>query len=97
MTIRRQSKVRAIQSRQYLREVTAWKVGKRCAFPRCGKVATECHHVRGRIGRLLLDRRFWLPVCLEHHRRIHERPAEARSLGLLARPGEWNTVPKETL
>lgn len=93
--IRRESRTRAVTTARYRKVVAAWKVGRVCAFPKCRQVATSCHHVRGRIGRLLLDERFWVPVCRVHHARIHARPAEARALGLLAQPGQWNTVPKE--
>lgn len=51
--------------------------------------ATEIHHLRGRAGKLLLDERFWVGVCADAHRFIHDRPEVARKAGLLAQPGEW--------
>ena len=51
---------------------------------------TSCHHIRGRVGRLLLDERWWLPVCNVCHREIHLWPAIARGLDLLAGAGKWN-------
>jgi hypothetical protein len=37
--------------------------------------ATEIHHKKGRLGSLLLDERFWLPVSLVGHTYIHNNPA----------------------
>lgn len=51
----------------------------------------EVHHTRGRAGALLLDERYWLAVSKQGHRWIHEHPAQARNMGWLAQPGEWNT------
>lgn len=55
--------------------------------------ATEVHHFRGRIGRLLTDTRFFIPSCRAHRDFPHAEPALARSLGLLASPVEWNVYP----
>lgn len=52
---------------------------------------TDVHHSRGKIGALLCDMRFWIPVCRNCHDWIGSNPEEARSLGLLCQPGEWNT------
>lgn len=52
--------------------------------------ATDVHHKRGRQGKLLLDRRHWIPCCQHAHDWIHRNPALARALDLLAQPGEWN-------
>lgn len=52
--------------------------------------ASEPHHVRGRAGKLLTDTRYFLAVCRKAHEWIHAHPALARSLGLLAPPGQWN-------
>jgi len=46
--------------------------------------ATEIHHKRGRIGKMLLDERFWVAVSRTSHNWIHAHPTEARKLGLLA-------------
>ena len=55
--------------------------------------SVEAHHMRGRLGELLLDQRFWLPVSAEGHRWIHEHPAAARQNGWLCAAGEWNVKP----
>jgi len=58
-------------------------------------VATQCHHARGRIGRLLLDERFWIGVCEPCHSWIHAHANQARDLGLIAPLAEWNVYPQE--
>ncbi len=71
------------QAKDFLRRNT------RCAvFP--GQPATQIHHRHGRLGRLLLDERFWLAVSAEGHAWIHDHPAEARRRRLLAPKGDWN-------
>lgn len=52
--------------------------------------ASEVHHMRGRAGSLLTDKRHLVAVCNECHRWIHENPNEARKAGWLCRPGLWN-------
>jgi len=73
------SKKRASQEREYKSLRDIWIVGKKCK--RCKSVATECHHMKGRIGRLLLDIKFWLPVCSECHKHIELNPIEAKEKG----------------
>ncbi|QNS40152.1 hypothetical protein H0S70_06985 [Chryseobacterium manosquense] len=46
--------------------------------PITGERATEIHHMRGRIGSLLLDTRYWLAVSRNGHRRIEENPEWAK-------------------
>ena len=78
----------------YNAEAAAWLPGRRCAvFPE--KKATQCHHVRGRLGPLLLDKRFWKAVSMEGHDFIHNNISKARKLGLLAMPGYWNVAPND--
>lgn len=43
--------------------------------------ATDVHHTRGRAGKLLLDVRYWLPLCRSCHRWVGENPEAARRLG----------------
>jgi hypothetical protein len=56
--------------------------------------ATQCHHSRGRIGKLLLMEEFWKPVSWHGHELINHYPELARRLGLLCEKGQWNTVPR---
>lgn len=93
----------AAAKRVYNARVKEWLVGKPCAVYRTIP-ATQCHHQRGRIGRLLLDDRFWIPVSAAGHARIGSNPEwarhvfaflqDGRSLTLLCQRGQWNTVPK---
>lgn len=57
--------------------------------------AQDVHHARGRISTLLIDRRFWLPVCRTCHNWIQEHPSKARELGLLVELGKWNSPPRD--
>lgn len=45
--------------------------------------AVECHHKAGRTGPNFLDQSTWLAVSQEAHRRIHDRPGQARAKGWL--------------
>jgi hypothetical protein len=63
-------------------------------FKRRVPVARCPHHVRGRLGDLLFDTRFFLAVSEEGHAWIHRNVAQARKHGWYAQPGEWNTKPK---
>lgn len=94
------------QSRARQREMTQYYDDRReflRAHPACGiclcldqtpRQATEVHHSRGRIGRLLLDQRFWVPSCRPCREIPHNRPNWAREMGLLASATDWNTVPR---
>lgn len=56
----------------------------------CGKYAGEVHHFRGRLGPLLLDQRFWVPVCRTAHVWIDANRKLAREFGWLCELGDWN-------
>ena len=55
--------------------------------------ATEPHHSRGKLGKLLCDTRFWIPVCRTAHTWIDANREKARELGLLCKRGDWNKQP----
>ncbi len=65
--------------------------------------ATDLHHQRGRLGALLCNARFWLPLCGLCHSWVHNNIAVARELTadhhsglkLIAGPGQWNTQPRD--
>lgn len=94
--MRNASKERSKQLRKYLKRVKQWlKENTHCKACevlaehsghaiRVIRLASECHHVRGRNGDLLLDERYWLPVCFNCHRWITEHGKKARELGLSA-------------
>lgn len=66
------SKGRAKEEREYSKLVKEWKLlpeNQICKV--CNSAPTEdCHHQKGRIGPLLLDQRYWLPVCRSCHNYI---------------------------
>lgn len=95
--IRKRTPKRANQVRAYNAEVKAWlelPENKYCQVAKLlgwrPRIATQCHHSRGRIGRLLLDRRFWTPVSAAGHEWIHANIEEARGIGLICQRGEWH-------
>lgn len=55
--------------------------------------ATEVHHRRGRIGRLLTHEPEFVPSCFECRQWPHQHPRKARELGLLAPVAQWNVFP----
>ena len=74
-------------TKAYLAAKRAFLAGKQCAvYPTLR--ATEIHHIRGRLGPLLNDERYWLAVSRQGHRWIlHLFPDEARSRGLACLAG----------
>lgn len=57
---------------------------------RCTRRAQSSpHHMALRCGSMLCDTRFWMGICVEHHRFIHDHAREARRLGYLV------TAPKQ--
>lgn len=77
---KRRSDKRAGEEREYLRRIKVFLEGKECALeghlvPCSGRMT--CHHQKGRIGQLLLDERYWLPVCGVHHAFIENNPETA--------------------
>jgi len=43
--------------------------------------ATDIHHMRGRVGKLLLDMKYWLGVSRKGHKKIEENPNWAKKMG----------------
>ena len=61
----------------------------------CPSPAADVHHSRGRLGDLLMDERYWVPVCRVCHDWIHSNMDAARDLVWEGRPllcarGDWN-------
>jgi hypothetical protein len=105
--IQRVSKARAAQLRVYAKKRKAflnWKMCQCQGFkdPKTGKpicyrlphLATDIHHSRGRIGKLLTDERFFIGVCREAHSWIGRNVESARKLGLICARGHWNKIVK---
>jgi hypothetical protein len=79
---------------EYNREVKKWKALPEnliCEFTGCQSPTRDNHHSRGKVGHLLMDKRFWRHLCREHHNWVGENMAEARTMGLLCETGKWNT------
>ena len=84
--MRARSPKRAAQERIYMKKRAEWFAEPRpCEFPGCGRVATEIHHRRGRVGALLTDERYWSAMCSEDHRWATVNPARAYELGISER------------
>ena len=77
--IRHRSKKRSKQEREYNIKRVKFLEGKTC--PVTGQPATEIHHMKGRIGELLNDERYWLAVSREGHAWIELNPEEAKEKG----------------
>ena len=52
--------------------------------------ADQVHHLRGRLAALLLDTRYFIPLCQRCHSFVHAHPNSARESGLLCELGQWN-------
>jgi hypothetical protein len=51
---------------------------------------SQIHHMRGRLGTLLMDKRGWLPCSTQGHRWIDANKEKARELGFLCAKGLWH-------
>lgn len=88
--IKRLSENRRVVLVQYRKQrIEFLKRNPACAV--CGaSKRLSVHHIRGRAGSLMLDERFWIPLCWKHHHMVHDNPEWARSKNLLAQRGQWN-------
>ncbi len=68
---------------------------KKCMNIECSQRATEIHHYRGRLKNLLTDTTYFIGLCAKCHRKVHDNPDWARSVGLLCAKGDWNQQPKD--
>jgi hypothetical protein len=77
--------------RKYNKRRIVWIEDKNCAVYHDRKAA-QIHHMMGRVGYaddwarerdlpLLLDERYWLPVCFDGHRQIEHNPDWAKLNG----------------
>lgn len=81
--------------RAYRKDVKEFLLGKFSEVS--GQPATMNHHVRGRLGTLLFDKRFWCATTFKDHRWIEDNKEKARELGFLCQRGEWNVAPKDKI
>lgn len=84
--IARRSPKRAKEEREYNKERKIYlSENSNCELKVlgvCTHVATTIHHSRGRIGKLLLDKKWWKRGCLECHKWVEEHPEKAKELKL---------------
>ena len=82
-SIPRESKKRAVENRQYSKEtrVAFFEKPENKSCKICGKEATDIHHMKGRVGKLLNDMRFMIGLCRSCHSRVEENPEWAISNG----------------
>lgn len=80
--IRKLSTKRAQQNREYIKVRYLFLIENPiCQIEGCGCEATEVHHKKGRIGKLLTDVRYFLAVCRSHHNYIELHPEESKEKG----------------
>lgn len=80
--IKPMSEKRAAQNKEYLKLRTEFlKKNRFCAVFNGLILATEVHHMKGKIGKLLTDTRFFLPVSRAGHNFIENNPAIAYKKG----------------
>lgn len=53
-----------------------------CEFKGCNSQNITLHHMKGRIGCFLTDKRYFKSLCLTHHRFVEDNPLEAIKMGL---------------
>jgi len=70
-----ENKVYSILREQFL-------LGKWCAYHGHGCIPTTVHHAKGRIGTLLLNVKYWVPLCMQAHEWVERNPKEAKEKGL---------------
>ncbi len=73
------SEKRSKEERAYLTLREVFLKDKIC--PITGQQATEIHHKKGRIGKLLCDIKYWLAVSREGHIKIENNPEWAKEQG----------------
>lgn len=79
--MRNRSKRRAKQERQYNKRVKVWKEENpfcQVGGLDCTELTDDCHHMKGKIELLLLDERYWLPVCRNCHTYLERNPTWAK-------------------
>ncbi len=83
--IKKRSDKRAKQDGIYNRRVKIWKIENpycKARLAGCTGLTADCHHMAGKIGKLLTDENNWLPVCRNCHNWITENSKEAIEKGL---------------
>lgn len=87
-TISFRSEKRIIQDKQYNKLRKDFLIEHPCCVAQlagCTGYDTDTltiQHKRGRVGKLYLDTRYWITLCLNCHRWVNEHPNESIELGL---------------
>ena len=80
--IKKVSNKRKVENKEYLKVRKAFlKSFIYCQVKGCKELATEVHHQKGRIGKLLTDINYFLGVCRECHSKIELEPIWAKENG----------------
>lgn len=83
-TIRKFSKKRSKQNKEYLEERAKFLRDPQNQICRVnGSQTTEVHHLAGRVGKLLLYVPYWIAVSRSGHNWIHDNPKESYKKGWL--------------
>ena len=83
--IAKRSKKMTKEMKLYLKEKAEFlKPGDQCELNTdvCRGEATVIHHTRGKIGKLLRDKRYWKKSCVHCNNRVEEKDAKYRAKGL---------------
>lgn len=80
--IKKVSNKRKVENKEYTKLRKAFLESSiYCQVKGCKKLATEVHHKKGRIGKLLTDISYFLGVCRECHNKIELEPLWAKENG----------------
>lgn len=83
--IKPRSKKMEKEMKLYLKEKAEFlKPGDQCELNTevCRGEATVIHHTKGRIGKLLRDKRYWKKSCVHCNNHVENKDKEAREKGL---------------
>ena len=80
--IKKQSDKRKVQELQYLADRKVFLAKPENAkCPITGWPTTDIHHMKGRIGDLLLNQRYWIALSREGHQHVEDNPEWAKENG----------------
>ena len=86
-TTRKPIRRRSARMAKLMREYLVRKAQFFAKHPKCAIYpfleATQIHHRKGRLGKLLLDEQYWMAVSQEGHSFIQDHPALAYDMGWL--------------
>lgn len=76
--IAKKSAKKILEDRVYEKKRKAFlTIHIRCQVKGCNHVSTEVHHMRGKVGELFLNEKYFLAVCRKHHTEIETKPGWA--------------------